>query len=65
MMQLLEWPDRVFVWQNGRFPAGGRLAILNGKATPMSETAVAQMAFADLERLPETPYRQELLHSGS
>jgi Uma2 family endonuclease len=28
----------------------------------MSETVVTRLTFADLERLPETPYRQELLH---
>ena len=28
----------------------------------MSETVVTRMAFADLERRPESPYRQELLH---
>jgi Uma2 family endonuclease len=28
----------------------------------MSETVVRRLTFADLERLPESPYRQELLH---
>jgi Uma2 family endonuclease len=28
----------------------------------MSGTVVARLTFADLERLPESPYRQELLH---
>ena len=28
----------------------------------MSDTAVTRLTFADFERLPETPYRQELLH---
>ena len=36
--------------------------ILKGKATPMSETVVTRLTSADLERLPESPYRQELLH---
>ena len=28
----------------------------------MSETVATRLTFADLERLPESPYRQELLH---
>jgi Uma2 family endonuclease len=32
------------------------------KAKPMSGTVATRMTFADLERLPESPYRQELLH---
>jgi Uma2 family endonuclease len=32
-----------------------------GKAKPMSGTVATRMTFADLERLPESRYRQELL----
>ena len=29
----------------------------------MSETVVTRLTFADLERLPDSPCRQELLHA--